>query len=246
MRSSRIGATLAVVGVASGCAAASAQQPASQAPAASARTATTATAGATTRTGGAAASASPSAPLTPIARMTNVARQRYRIEVHGGVAFKTLHRIGSDPTLLRTLRSGNVSATQAYVRRQFSSVWYHWHASRMRILRGSQVVVETGVPFVVAPSQMTLRSGGRTLGTLQVSIQDEIGFVRYMNRNYPVDVVVRGQGAGHVRSSLPAATNANLPSQGRVTIGGRRYVVSSFKETAWGNEPVTVWILMKG
>jgi hypothetical protein len=116
----------------------------------------------------------------------------------------------------------------------------------MRIVQGSRVVVETGVPFVVAPVQMTLRgAGGRALGTLQVSIQDEIGFVRLIHRHHPVDVVVRGQGAGHVRSSLPAAAQVKLPSTGSVTIAGRRYQVSSFRETAWGNEPVTVSILQK-
>jgi hypothetical protein len=116
----------------------------------------------------------------------------------------------------------------------------------MRIRKGSSVVVETGVPFVVAPTTIPLRSSsGRTLGTLEVSIQDEIGFVRFMHRNYPVDVVVRGTGAADVRSSLPAATHANLPSSGPVTIAGRRYLSRSFHETAWNGEPVTVWILTK-
>jgi hypothetical protein len=94
---------------------------------------------------------------------------------------------------------------------------------------------------------MTLRdSHGRSLGTLQVSIQDEIGFVRYMHRNYPVDVVVRGRGAAHVRSSLPAAQNAHLPAAGAVTLAGKRYQVGSFAAKALGGEPVTAWILERG
>jgi hypothetical protein len=162
------------------------------------------------------------------------------------VAIATARRVARDPVLLQTLQSGNVAATQAYVRREYPAVWYHWHVSRMRIRKGSAVIVETGVPFVVAPTTVTLRgSGGRPLGTLEVSVQDEIGFVRFMHRNYPVDVVVRGQGASHVRSSLPAAANATLPSSGSVTLAGRRYAVRSFHETAWGGEPVTAWILTK-
>jgi hypothetical protein len=117
----------------------------------------------------------------------------------------------------------------------------------MRILQGSQVVDETGVPFVVAPAQVTLRgTGGRRLGTLQVSIQDEIGFVRYMHRNYPVDVVVRGRGAAHLRTSLPAALSARLPDLGTATVAGKRYEVRSFTQTALGGEPVRVWILQGG
>jgi hypothetical protein len=208
------------------------------------------------------ANAAPAAPATVPARplaattaphtaaaidqLTAVARRQYAAEVHGGVAIGTARRVARDPALLRALQSGNVAATRAYVRRQFHAVWYHWHVSRMRIRKGSSVVVETGVPFVVAPSRVTLRSStGRTLGTLEVSVQDEIGFVRFMHRNHPVDVVVRGTGAAHVRSSLPAATHANLPSSGPVTIAGRSYLVRSFHETAWSGEPVTVWILTK-
>jgi hypothetical protein len=219
-RTGRIAAALTLAGLAAGCASSAASTPPSPAPSA----ATTAT----------------------LDRLTNVARQRYGTEVHGGAALATTRRLARDPALLRTLQSGNAAATQAYVRRQFPAVWYHWHVSRMRIKKGSTVVVETGVPFVLAPTQVTLRgSGGRALGTLEVSIQDEIGFARYMHRNYPVDVVVRGQGAGHIRTSLPAAATAKLPSQGPVTIAGRRYLARSFPETAWNGEPVTAWILTK-
>jgi hypothetical protein len=220
----RIAAALTLAGLASGCAASSASTPATAAPAA----------------------ASPAPSAVSVDRLADVARRRYAAEVHGGVAIGTLRRVGRDPMLLRALQSGNLNATRAYVARRFPAVWYHWHVSRIRIVRGATVIVETGVPFVVAPSQMTLRgTGGRTLGTLEVSIQDVIGFVRFMHRNYPVDVVVRGHGAAHVKTSLPAAAHATLPSRGAVTIAGRRYVVRSFQQTAWGREPVTVWILAK-
>jgi hypothetical protein len=232
-------AALAVVGVVSGVAVSAAAAPTPH-PAATVASATTSAQ---------APGAQAPTPKAPAAtdRLTTVAHHQYAAEVHGGATLGALHRVGRDPTLLRTLQSGNVSAARAYVHRMFPAVWYHWHVSRMRILQGGRVVVETGVPFTVAPSQMTLRSaGGRTLGTLQVSIQDEIGFVRFMHRNYGVDVVVRGRTAGHVETSLPAAANARLPATGSVTIAGQRYRVHSFPQTAWDNEPVTVWILEKG
>ena len=236
VRPGRITAALTVAGLAAGCATSAASTPASSASAGPS----------TVSAHPAASAAATTAAVSPIDRLTNVARQRYRVEAQGSVANATARRVARDPALLRTLQSGNVAATQAYVKRQFAGVWYHWHVSRMRITKGSTVVVETGVPFVLAPTQVTLRgSGGRALGTLEVSIQDEIGFVRYMHRNYPVDVVVRGQGAGHIQTSLPAAANAKLPSQGPVTIAGRRYLARSFPETAWNGEPVTAWILTK-
>lgn len=180
------------------------------------------------------------------ARIEAVAQRQYSLEIHGGAAFAALHLVGRDRTLLRLLRSGNVNATRAYVQREFAAVWYHRHVSRMRIMRGSRVVVEAGVPFVVAPVQMTLRGpGGQDLGTLQVSIQDEIGFVRLIHRHHPVDVVVRGQ-RGQVETSLPAAARVRLPANGAVTIAGQRFHVRSFREMAWNHEPVTVSILMRG
>jgi hypothetical protein len=239
-RTGRVAAVaLTIAGLASGCAVSAASTPAT---AAGANIAPAAPATVQARP----IAATTARQATAIDQLSAVARRQYAAEVHGGVAIGTARRVARDPALLRTLESGNVAATQAYVRRQFPAVWYHWHVSRMRIRKGSSVVVETGVPFVVAPTTIPLRSSsGRTLGTLEVSIQDEIGFVRFMHRNYPVDVVVRGTGGADVRSSLPAATHANLPSSGPVTIAGRRYLSRSFHETAWNGEPVTVWILTK-
>jgi hypothetical protein len=273
-RHSRVAACVALLGLVAGCGASAAAQPPSTAavtpaptPAAATPTSTPASTPAATPTStpSATPTATPAAP-TPAApkratakaatasratatvdRATAAAIRQYTAETSGGKTKNLLHKIGNDPTLLRTLESGNLNATRAYVAKQFANVWYHWHVSRMRILQGSRIVTENGVPFVVAPSQMTLRgTGGRSLGTLQVSIQDEIGFVRLMHRSNPIDVVVRGQSASHVRTSLPAATNVQLPSQGSVTIAGQRYAVRSFHQTAWANEPVTVWILAKG
>jgi hypothetical protein len=157
-----------------------------------------------------------------------------------------LHRLGADPNLLRLLASGNPGSVRAYVSQQYPRTWYHWHVSRMRIGRGSQVVSEVGVRFVLPASQMALRgSGGRTLGTLRVSMQDEIGFVRLMHRRYHVHVVIRGRGPKHLRASMRAAGLAKLPATGSVVLSGRRYLVRSFQEPAWDGEGVTIWILMK-
>jgi len=176
-----------------------------------------------------------------------IARRQYSLEIHGGAAFAALHRVGRDATLLRLVRSGEATATRAYVAREFAAVWYHLHVSRVRVLRGGRIVAEAGVPFTVAPVQMALHGpGGRVAGTLQVAIQDEIGFVRFMHRNYGVDVVVRGRVPGHVRTSLPAAASVSLPAAGSVRIAGQRYRVSSFHDHAWNGEPVTVSILQRG
>ena len=182
----------------------------------------------------------------PVDRLTHEARLRYNEETSGRQVHAQLRRVARDQTLRRLLASGNTAALRTYVNRVFARTWYHWHVSRVRIVRGSRVVAGAGVPFVVAPATQTLRDArGRPLARLEVSIQDVIGFVRYMHRNFPVDIVVRGRGATHVKTSLPAARFVALPSRGTVSISGRRYQVRSFARHALGNEPVTVWVLVR-
>jgi hypothetical protein len=182
-----------------------------------------------------------------IDQMTARARALYTHQVSGAHSIYVLHQVGSDPALLRFLQLRQLGAARSYVAGVYPRTWYHWHVSRLRITQGSQVVSETGVPFVLPPSQMVLRgSNGRQVGTLEVSMQDEIGFVRLMHRHNPTaDVLLRGQGASHLRTSLHAAASVKLPATGSVSIAGRRYLVRSFHEPAWNGEPVTIWILMK-
>jgi hypothetical protein len=171
-------------------------------------------------------------------------RSRYTSEVSGSAAKATLARLVREPGLVAAVRSQSDARIRAYVASRFRPVWYHWHVSRMRITRGSTTIVETGVPFVVdGPTATVHDAGGKALAKVQISIQDVIGYVRLNKRHPGLDTVVRGQGAAHVRTSLPAALKVKLPSNGNVTIAGRRYHATSFDETGWKGEPLTIWIL---
>ena len=44
---------------------------------------------------------------------------------------------------------------------------------------------------------------------------------------------------------MHAAARVRLPARGSVSLGGRRYLVRSFKEPSWDGGTVTIWILMK-
>ena len=184
-------------------------------------------------------------PRSAIDRLAIVARQRYSEEVTGAAVHKQLRRVAADPVLLRALSSGNLTALRAEVRLQDATP--HAHISRLRVVRGSRVLADAGVVFPVAPAQTALHDAhGHVLGTLQLCIQDVIGYVKYLHRNVHVDVVVRGHGAGHVRTSLPAAASRTLPSSGPVTIGGHRYLVRFFTEHGLAGETLRIWILKRG
>ena len=181
-----------------------------------------------------------------IVRLTGVASHTYAREVDGAVARADLRQIAHDAGLRAAARSGSDARVRSYVSAKFSSVWSHEHVSRLQILRGSQVIADQGVPFVVDGPHTTLPGSSGSKLTLRISIQDEIGFIRLLHRHHPFDVVVRGRGHGHVRTSLPAALHVHLPDSGTVTIAGRRYQVRTLARTALGGEPVKIWILARG
>jgi hypothetical protein len=195
----------------------------------------------------AAVAAKPKGAAAKIDQLTALAKEHYAGEISGQHSIQTLHSVGRDPTLLRLLGSHDLSAARAYIKQEYWDVWYHWHVSRMRIVQGSRVVSELGVPFVIPASHMTLHgAGGRDVGTLYVSMQDEIGVVRLLHRLYPIQVVIRGEKTKQLRTSMYSAAFVKLPSSGSVRLGGHRYLVRSFREPAWGGETVTIWILMRG
>jgi hypothetical protein len=185
------------------------------------------------------------APPTSIARAVAIARRRWALEVGGPLVHQLLRVVSSDGALTRAVRSGSAAAVRAAVNARFRSDWYHHHVSRLRVVEGGKVVVDVGVPFVVQGSATAFRDArGRTVATLTVSEQDVIGFVRFLKRLHGIDTVVRGAGAGHVRTSKGSARRARLPARGTVTLDGRRYAVGSFAARAFGGEPVTVWVLV--
>jgi hypothetical protein len=201
-------------------------------------TTTMSPAAATLATGATAATASASGPD----RMTRTAIRRYAIESHGLSAQIHMRMVDHDPQLLQALRTGDLASLRAAVRRLQATP--HAHISRLRVVRNGRILADAGVPFVIAPLQHTVRDAqGRALGTIQISMQDEIGFVRYMHRVYGANVILRGRGRSHLRTSMYSAAFVHLPASGTVMIAGHRYLVHSFHERALGGEPVTVWVL---
>ena len=199
-----------------------------------------------------AASPATTAPATAqVARRIDgivyAAKATYRNETAGPKLFQELRRIARDGVLLEALSRDDRAGAQAEADAQLRSHINHLaHVTRISVVRGSRVLVNATVnsdgAFVVAPGSRALHLHGRTLGTLLVSLQDVTGFVKLVHRRTGAEVLVRGA-SGHVRTSLSAAAGVRLPSSGQVTISGRRYFARSFRETGWGAEQLTAWIL---
>jgi hypothetical protein len=170
----------------------------------------------------------------------SVAARIYRQEVQGAANSAAFAHIAG----LRRLRRGIDSGDLALARRALASQSVVRHAVRARVVDGARVLVDVGLRFVIAGSPHPLTTlGGRPLGQLEVSIQDVSGFVKLITRLTGTEVVVRGSRAGHVATSLPAASAVALPASGPVVVGGRRYVVSSLVRPGFGGEQLHVWLL---
>lgn len=179
----------------------------------------------------------------PAATATTVARSaagHYDIETGGRRVRRLLRGVAGDPALTSALRRGDLAAARAEAERlEIGKA----HISRIQVRRGRRLLVDVGVPFVVAGPSTTVHAGGTSSRwTVTIGIQDEVGVVRLVHRHHPVDVLIRGDG-GQVRTSLPAAAGVTPPRRGPFTIAGRRYVARSFRRLAMDHEGVTVWVL---
>ena len=151
--------------------------------------------------------ANASATGSKLAGALAVARRIYANEVAGGRAHFDLQLVASDHALLADLARGDLAAAQSDAYRQMTGNAYY-HITRVSVTRGGRALVNavwnSNGSFVVAPLSQSLYRGGRSLGTLLVSIQDVVGYVKLIHAFTGAYAVVRGS-SGQVRTSLSPA-----------------------------------------
>jgi hypothetical protein len=174
--------------------------------------------------------------------LVQVAQNIYDQEVSGSVGRSQVRRILRDRVLDRAIADGNRKALRAEALRQLFMPGKH--VVRLRVMKGNRVLTDVGGRFVVGEEVGVLRApNGRELGRLEISMQDVLGYRKLVKRLVGVQIVVRGR-PGHVETSLPSAPSVSLPSSGTVTLGGRSYVVREFHERGFGQESLSVWLLV--
>jgi hypothetical protein len=138
-----------------------------------------------------------------------------------------------------SLRVGALTSALAEANRQLIR-----HVVRIRVLRGSRLLVDANSrSFDVGGSELEMRArNGSSLGAIQMTVQDVIGFIRLVHKPNPADAVVRGA-RGQACTSVAAAARPSLPRSGCTRIGSRAYVVRSFNEPGFAGDPLTIWVL---
>jgi hypothetical protein len=97
------------------------------------------------------------------------------------------------------------------------------HIVRIRVDAGGALFEDVGGPHVLAPLRAPLRWGGRQVGTIVLSVQDDLGYLKLAQRLAGVKVVMH-DGSQLVLSSFPTPP-ANLPASGPLRFDGHAYRV---------------------
>jgi hypothetical protein len=95
---------------------------------------------------------------------------------------------------------------------------------------------------VLAPVRAPLRLGGRTIGSLVLSIQDDEGYKRLAGRLAGLDVLMY-MGPRLVKNSLGPNPGA-VPAQGVFRHGGRAFRVFTLHTQAFPSGPLRIVVLI--
>jgi hypothetical protein len=96
---------------------------------------------------------------------------------------------------------------------------------------------------VISPASAPVLLHGRRVGTVTLSIQDDTGYIKLMNRFTGADVVL-GAPSGEIPGSTLPVGGAALPAHGATDLHGQRYQVFSFNATAFPSGPLRVSLLV--
>jgi hypothetical protein len=124
------------------------------------------------------------------------------------------------------------------------------------ITRGRTVLAEIGTVVALGPSRGTIRDAngrpasrtltdrqGRPIGRVTLSIQDDTGYIKLMQRFTGADLLLRTP-AGPVPGSTLSPGPRHLPTQGALTYVGRRYQATALAAHAFPSGPLAVSLLV--
>ncbi|HYB24318.1 MAG TPA: hypothetical protein VED41_11000, partial [Solirubrobacteraceae bacterium] len=125
------------------------------------------------------------------------------------------------------------------------------HIVRLRVSVDGRLLADVGGPFVLAPVSAPLRLGGRTIGELTLSVQDDEGYLRlarrlagldvlmYMNANSPRPQLVKDS-----LGPAPGPALAAVPASGSFHYRGHDYRVFTVHAGAFPSGPLVIRVLV--
>jgi diguanylate cyclase (GGDEF)-like protein len=148
--------------------------------------------------------------------------------------------IGRDSTLAQALRAND----EAGLRQRANELLATQQVRRIVIARGNRAVVDVGSKTAVFPATHRLVAGGRSFGSLQVSVQEAREYTNLIARVNEAQAVVARAGGAVVAGSIQGVDGASLPDKsGKVAVNGADYDAASFAAPGFLGERARVAVL---
>jgi hypothetical protein len=175
---------------------------------------------------------------TTVNTLSRVAHLIYAAEggrrTHAQVA-----RVQHDPALLRAVAAGDRRSTHAA-----SEALLHHHLVRLRVSAADGTLLDdNGGPFVLAPVRAPLRLGARRIGSIVVSIQDDEGYKRLVDRLVGLKVLMYMDPARLVKNSL-GPSPGTVPAEGSYSYRGHSYRVFTVDAEAFPSGRLAIRVLV--
>jgi hypothetical protein len=174
---------------------------------------------------------------TVVAALSHVASLIYAGEA-GARTVPQIQRVQAYQPLLEAVSRRDPAATKTAVEALLNQ-----HIVRLRIYDSSgQLLSDVGGPYVLAPVTAPLTLGGRKIGSLVLSIQDDEGYLRLTKRLAGLRVLMY---MDHtlVKNSL-GPEPGTVPESGRYQYQGATYRVFTLHVKAFPDGPLTINVLI--
>ncbi len=173
---------------------------------------------------------------TTVNTLTAVAKLIYAGEI-GQRAQVQVRRVQHDRALLSAVANRDPAAARTAIEALLNQ-----HIVRLRVNVGGTLLSDVGGPFVLAPLEAPLRLGGRTIGSLVLSIQDDEGYLRLTHRLAGLDVLMY-MGPRLVKNSLGPAPGTP-PADGSYSYRGHAFRVFTLHVRAFPSGPLRIQVLV--
>ena len=180
---------------------------------------------------------------TAVNTLRGVANLIYTAE-SGHRAQAQVHRAQRNRPLLEAVAHHDAQAARLAI-----DALLNQHIVRVRVDAGGQLLSDVGGPYVLAPVSAPLRQRGHTIGTLELSIQDDEGYLRLARRLAGLDVLMY-MNPSHpqlVKDSLgpaPGPALAEVPAEGSFNYKGHSYRVFTVNAQAFPSGPLVIRVLV--
>jgi hypothetical protein len=173
------------------------------------------------------------------ARELLVGERLLRDERGSAATARALRVVAGDRRFVRAVATDDPAALRPGIVRFFREPALH--VVRMRAVTANGRLVDDVLgPYVLAPASATLRSRGRAIGRVTLSIQDDTGYIKLMRRFADADALP-GRPPG--RCSAAPSRRARPSSRGSVTYR-RTYLVFAFPARAFPSGRLRISLLV--